>query len=242
MIVKLMKSAEKLLIEEYKTQKYYCPRCRILFKKNDIDYNLETPFNGNPYKCTSTSCNKYFRRKTYQEESKNGKHYHLESDTKIIKKEVREHIYAAIVELWKKGYNIENIHTITNFSTKLIEEHTRDFRNRYKQTYTFEEFRNILESEIDEQDQNLLSTKEKGTLKIRKALSIGCSGAQIQTILKKSPNTITAARVNKKQSQRRTVKMDKANQTITIVGMTPDRKEEFEEKFKKMNILSPHTT
>lgn len=227
MIVKPMKNTEKLLIEEYKTQKYYCPHCRILFKKTATDYNLETPHKNYHYKCTY--CNKYFNRKTYQEKSKNGKHYHLgSSEREIIKKDIRQHIYKAIVELWEKGYNIKDIHIITHFSETLIEEHTKDFRDMHQQEYTFEEFRNILESEIDEQDQNLLSNKERGTLKIRKALSIGCSGAQIQTILKKSPNTITDARVNKKQSQRRTVQINKDTQTITIFGMTAEQKEEFE--------------
>ncbi len=87
-----------------------------------------------------------------------------------------------------------------------------------------------MESDWDEQDYSLLSDEDKRTLKIRKALWVGCSTAQIITILKMSPNTISNARANKKKSQRRTVKINKDTQTITILGMTPDRKDKFEGK------------
>ncbi len=247
-----IKTNEKLLIDKYKEQKYYCPHCRILFKKDSQDYTFKIlKKNYYLYKCTS--CNKNFKRQTYQEKNKSGKHYHLEKNKEIIKKDIREHIKQAVVELWMEGYNISDIHTITHFSKTLIEEKTKEFRNENTHVYTFEELRNILESKTDEKNFNLLPWRDRRTRKIRKALEMGCSVSQLATILKMSNSTISSARkgsyllergnfaeddeikkqqvkiflkeslaphnVSQRKSQRRTVKIDKEKQIITIFGI-----------------------
>lgn len=187
-----IKNNEKLLIEKYKDKKYYCPHCRILFKKNAKDYKLQSPEKNYPYSCPS--CNKYFNRRTYQEKSKNGKHYNLGKGKDIIKKEIRQHISDDIIELWQEGYTIKDIHIITHYSKTLIEEMTQDFKKEHIQVYTLEQFKDILKSEIQGSKYTLIPPSDKRTHKIRKALDIGCSVSQIASILKKSHSTISSAR------------------------------------------------
>ncbi len=188
------KTRESLLKKELQTKKYYCPHCKILFKKNLNEYTFIDSQKKNPYKCST--CKTEFSRHTYTKDKieKSGKHYSLIKDAEIIKKDVREHIYKDVTLLWQDGYTIDEIHLITHFSKKLIREKITEFKQNNVYTFSVELFKDILDHEFIEKEYNLIPADDIRTHKIRKALDLGCSVSQIATILGMSNTTISKAR------------------------------------------------
>ena len=182
------KKHEKQIIEKFKDRKYYCPFCKMLFKKDDKSYLLEHPEKNKPYKCPS--CEGTFNRSTYKNKKLYGKHYRLEASAEDAAKLIEK----GIIQLWKEGYIIDDIHLITHFSKTKVEEVTNKYRHEVKAEYTLEEFIDYLESDFKKLDYEYVPWRDKRTHRIRKALKMGCSVSTIAKILKMSNTTISNAR------------------------------------------------
>lgn len=197
MRIKNVLTREEILIKKYIHFKYFCPHCKMLFVDIEKDHEIVDKSKCRGYRYQCKKCEKCFNDNTYSEQAQNGSNYNLQhSKSKIdIKKRIKE----IIEELSLKGYNINNIKTITHFSRPKITDNLnfnekvlnrKHFCMEYLKTNP-DYYEAIMQRDPN---QDWAQLKDFITDSIRKALKFGCNDRQIKKLLRVSSKTIDNAR------------------------------------------------
>jgi len=179
-----------------KDEAYFCPYCKLVFKKPK-SANEGTIVDNYSYQCPTKVCGKYFNKDTYKEKSGNGLKYHYSKHSKLT---VEEIITKHIINLLLKGVSQKDIHEITHFSRERIDKALQSYFN-HTLTFTFDTFKKEYLEDTGTSWKDIVNAIEKGCGYRITSNLYNASNTTIKKALERSPVTIDySVRINQKDN------------------------------------------